>query len=109
MENKLGQEPAFACKCMSANGNDRHIQEGMSQRVYAAIQLQVPNSGEEWLDEMIRKANRREAACAAMQGLLSNSDWTKSANIPDDFDEYKERIVSASYEFSDELLKQINK
>jgi hypothetical protein len=30
--------------------------EKMSLRVYAAIQLRVPDSGLEWLDEMIRKS-----------------------------------------------------
>ena len=35
-KKKLGMEPAFACECMSANGNDGHIQEGMSKRFYAA-------------------------------------------------------------------------
>ena len=89
MKNKLGQESAFVQPfCMDKEGNfytprERSIEDsGMSKRFYAA--------------------------CAAMQGLLANADWTKSANIPDDFDEYKERIANASYEFADELLKQEN-
>lgn len=51
MGNKLGQEPAFACECISANGSDGHIQEGMSKRFYAA--------------------------CAAMQGILSGQDYRR--------------------------------
>jgi hypothetical protein len=38
----------------------------------AAITLRIPNSGDEQLDAMIRQANRRDAAVAAMQGLLAN-------------------------------------
>lgn len=32
--------------------------EGMTLRQYAAIKLKVPNSGTDWLDEMIEEANR---------------------------------------------------
>jgi len=35
---------------------------GMSLREYAAIRLRIPESGEDWLDEMIRKAMRDEFA-----------------------------------------------
>ena len=87
MKNKLGQESAFPHdeygyinEDMPCNLIESH--NGMSKRFYAA--------------------------CAAMQGLLANAYWTKSANIPDDFDEYKEIIANASYEFADELLKQEN-
>lgn len=44
---------------------------GMSLRAYAAIKLRVPDSGIDWLDEMILKAKRDELAAAALQGLLS--------------------------------------
>lgn len=30
----------------------------LTMRQYAAIELRVPDSGEEWLDEMIRVSNR---------------------------------------------------
>jgi hypothetical protein len=35
--------------------------ESMSLRVYAAIQLRVPDSGIEWLDEMIRRSRELDA------------------------------------------------
>lgn len=36
-----------------------HITEqGMTLRQYAAIRLKVPNSGTDWLDEMIEEANK---------------------------------------------------
>lgn len=82
-QKKLGQEPAFSQPLTRENGQIIDMgATGMSKRFYAA--------------------------CAAMQGILSNPDWAKSANIADDFDEYKERVVRSSYEFADELLKQEN-
>lgn len=33
-------------------------QNGMTLRQYAAIHLKVPNSGTDWLDEMIEQANK---------------------------------------------------
>lgn len=45
--------------------------EGMTLRQYAAIKLKVPDSGTDWLDEMIVKANRDYFAAKAMQGMLA--------------------------------------
>jgi hypothetical protein len=33
-------------------------EEGMTLRQYAAIKLRVPDSGIDWLDDMIREANK---------------------------------------------------
>ena len=79
MKEKLGTEPALPTTVSCSDGTIDFI-PGMSKRFYAA--------------------------CAAMHGILSNSDWVKSAKIPDDFDEYRNRVVSASFDFADELLKQ---
>ena len=35
--------------------------EGMSLRVYAAIQLRVPESGIEWLDKMIQRSRELDS------------------------------------------------
>lgn len=43
-------------------------QEWITAQEYAAIRLCVPDSGTEWLDEMIRKALRDRIAGQAMQG-----------------------------------------
>lgn len=43
---------------------------GMNLREYAAIHLGVPDSGDAELDAMIRKANRRDFAKAAMGALI---------------------------------------
>ena len=45
--------------------------EGMTLRQYAAIKLRVPDSGTDWLDDMIRKSNRDYFAAAALQGNLA--------------------------------------
>lgn len=44
---------------------------GMTLRQYAAIKLRVPNSGTDWLDEMIRTSLRDDLAAKAMQTLIS--------------------------------------
>lgn len=43
---------------------------GMTLRQYAAIKLKVPNSGTDWLDEMIKKSLHDDLAAKAMQSLL---------------------------------------
>lgn len=120
-ENKLGNEPAFPSKgsanCTSVSGytSFQNIEfEGMSKREYAAIKLRVPDSGTEWLDEMIRKANRRESAQIAMQGLLANVPTNRQdmilylelkekayGNIP-----VNEAIAKEAFIIADELQKQ---
>jgi hypothetical protein len=58
------------------NGNglewDVREQSGMTLRQYAAIKLKVPDSGTDWLDEMIRKSLRDDFAAKAMQGMLAS-------------------------------------
>lgn len=67
-ENKLGQEPAFPCEHFP---QDSTI-EGMSKRFYAA--------------------------CAAMQGLISNPENKGTSQA----------CIRLSYEIADELLRQEN-
>lgn len=52
--------------------NSEHGRRGMSLRQYAAIKLKVPDSGLEWLDEMIAKSLRNDLAAKALQGFCSN-------------------------------------
>lgn len=80
MEKKLGQEPAFPskgsadCTTLSGYSSYQNIKfEGMSKRFYAA--------------------------CAAIQGLLSNSNPVVRSYT-------EEQLVQISYKHADELLKQ---
>lgn len=57
---------------------------GMTLRQYAAVKLCVPESGTDWLDDMIRKAQRDWFAGQALAGLSSGHDrdgrWSWEAN-----------------------------
>ena len=54
---------------------------GMTLRQYAAIHLRVPNSGTDWLDDMIAKARRLDASDRAMQGLVVGVNRPDPENI----------------------------
>ena len=64
--------PAFPFPSDCANGEPGEL--GMTLRQYAAIKLKVPDSGTDWLDEMINKSLLDDFAAKAMQGLLSDSE-----------------------------------
>lgn len=56
---------------------------GMTLRQYAAIKLRVPDSGTDWLDDMIRQGLRDEFAARAMQGFCSDPDMPLLVNTAD--------------------------
>ena len=75
MSNFENSGPAFP-----SNRDMRYEQEfdhegGMTLRQYAAIKLRVPNSGTDWLDEMIRTSLRDEFAAKAMQGMAGSHGY----------------------------------
>jgi hypothetical protein len=72
---------------------------GVTLRQYAAIKLRVPDSGTDWLDDMIRKSNRDYFAAAALQGIIS--DASILASIKKD----EELVSRSSYSFADAMLK----
>lgn len=41
--------------------NRGEFNNGMTLRQYAAIHLKVPNSGTDWLDDMIKQSNKTDA------------------------------------------------
>ena len=47
--------------------------EGMGLKHYAAIKLKVPNSGIDWLDEMIEESLKNDFAAKAMQAILTKT------------------------------------
>jgi len=69
---------------------------GLTIRQYAAIHLKVPNSGTDWLDDMIREGSRGEMAGRAMQGLLQNPSWDKHS--------YSE-LAAGAHGYADAMLK----
>lgn len=74
-EKKLGQESAFPISLREGESHDSP--DGISKRFYAA--------------------------CAAMQGILSNVHTPSRSDL-----DSKEQLIKASYSIADELLKQEN-
>ena len=62
--------PAFPLYDHHGDGQPFLAEIGMTMRQYAAIHLRVPNSGADWLDDMIAEAREMDAAERAMQGLI---------------------------------------
>lgn len=64
--------PAFPCETVGTDehGEYRLPYQGMTLRQYAAIKLRVPNSGTDWLDEMIITQRRDDLAAKAMQTVI---------------------------------------
>ena len=90
--------PAFPCETVGADehGEYRLPWQGMTLRQYAAIKLRVPNSGTDWLDEMIRESLRDDLAAKAMQGICAHHDtW----GLPD------AGITTKAYAMADAMLK----
>jgi hypothetical protein len=68
---------------------------GVTLRQYAAIKLRVPESGTDWLDEMIRKSNRDCFAAAALQGNIAHPEVTGN----------RDDIARDAYKYADAMLK----
>ena len=64
------EEHAYPFVELDAEGKPVAIETGMTLRQYAAIKQRVPNSGTDWLDEMIREARRDELVARAMQSYF---------------------------------------
>lgn len=62
----------FEASLSASSGTDTLPQDGMTLQQYAAIKLKVPNSGIEWLDDMIRESLRNDFAAAALSGWLAS-------------------------------------
>jgi hypothetical protein len=66
----------------------------MTLRQYAAIKLKVPDSGTDWLDDMIRKSLRDDFAAKAMQSVIARGDDTNRPGM-----------AEWSYAMADAMLK----
>ena len=86
------------------------ITGGMSLRQYAAIKLKVPDSGTDWLDEMINQSLRDDFAAKVMQAHAA-SQWEKFYRLPEEgnhispFDVFDGHdIAELAYDMADEML-----
>jgi len=68
----------------------------LTGRQYAAIHLCVPDSGDQWLDDMIKKALRYRFATAALQGSLSHPASHGTAL----------QEAESAYAFAEEMLRR---
>ena len=77
--------------------------DGMTLRQYAAIKLRVPNSGTDWLDEMIRTSLRDDLAAKAMQGCYA--DYCKHADVQGYVEGWRVGVAKDAYESADATIK----
>ena len=83
-------------RCQACGWVENSSVPGMTLREYAAIELRIPDSGIDWLDEMIAKAERRNIAVQAMQGMMSNS----AVDVP------PVSVMALAYEQADAMLNE---
>jgi hypothetical protein len=105
-----GDAPAFPCgesyttRDLAGNltKNEKGpLKPGMSLRQYAAIKLRVPQSGVDWLDDMIREARRLDYAGQAMQGMAASEPWAENFSESRD---YADPVAAAAYTMADAML-----
>ncbi len=96
--SKLGDEPAYPTTYRKIDGG----LDGLTKRERACIDLRIPESGNAELDVLIAKAQRRDAAVAAMQGLMD-------AWIRDEVDELTMPSVARTCDMADMLLAELAK
>lgn len=82
-------EPAFPC-ASEITGHS----SGMSLREYAAIHLKVPNSGVDWLDEMIKVSLLNQSAAHALSGAMANPNG--GSNTSRDFAHWANECAKAT-------------
>ena len=96
--------PAFPCETVGADehGEYRLPWQGMTLRQYAAIKLRVPNSGTDWLDEMIRESLRNEMAAKAMPECYA--DYCRHADVQGYVEGWRVGVAKDAYETADAIL-----
>jgi len=78
---------------------------GLSIRQYAAINLRATNSGDEWLDEMIKQSLLNEFAAKAMHQFLAGARLPPGVDFSDQF----LMIADRSYEMAYYMMKSMDK
>ena len=96
--------PAFPVQYSNeADGPTVMPHVGMTLRQYAAIKLRVPNSGTDWLDEMIRESLRDELAAKVMPDC--HAEYCAHANVKGYEEQWQVGIAMDSYYVADAMLK----
>lgn len=80
-----GNKSAFPTNDLASaiNGAPPLLLAGLTKRELACIELRIPETGDKELDAIIRKAQRRDSAAMAMQGVLSSGENLNGAHTPD--------------------------
>lgn len=80
--------------------------DGMTLRQYAAIKLRVPDSGTEWLDEMIRKSVRQDIAENIFHTIYSDFlDDVRARRVQHVPDDWRYGIAAESFKIADTMIK----
>ena len=106
--------PAFPLSAHPEHGYGpaASVNSGMSLRAYAAIKLGVPDSGIDWLDDMIRKSVRDLFAGQALAGLLANPtvrEWESAACEQGDPDALAQVCALMAHKQADAMLAERDK
>lgn len=79
---------------------------GMTLREYACIHLRVPETNHDWLNELIRMAQRDELAAKAMQGFwASHTQEGAALDWLDPKGSQASIVARCAYEMADAMLK----
>ena len=68
-DGKETSAAAFARSRGEAGHTLNHGQVGLTKKEYAAIHLRIPESGVDWLDRMVAKAEKRDIAVQIFQAV----------------------------------------
>lgn len=110
MSNSRAEEVAFP-----SDSRESRTFAGLSKRELACIELRIPETDDAQLNDLIAKAQRRDLAKAAMQGILTHgvplSDITEDGKfmqlLPDG--EPQRLCAESAMKFADALLVELEK
>lgn len=85
------------------------LSDGMTLRQYAAIHLKVPDSGTDWLDEMIGKSLRDEFAVKAMTAWILTCPTLGGVKLHMNREDHAKKLCEHAYDWAGEMLKERNK
>lgn len=81
------------------NGGHECESFGLTKREYFCLQMGVPETGDQALDDIIRKGNERKITAMAMQGLITQGSHPKTLKY----------IIKEAVQYSKSLLEGLYK